>query len=342
MKQTMKKWLGAFVALTLAGTLTACAEKESTKENTDGATGDKAPQELSLVLDWYPNAVHSFIYAAEEQGYFKEENLKVDIRMPSDASDPLKLVAAGQVDAAISYETQLIQARSEDVPVKSIAALVRHPLNVMMVREDSGINSPKDLAGKNIGYPAIPIDENFARDMIVRDGGDAAGTKYTDIGWDIVPSLTGKKVDAVIGGYKNHELLILEKNGIQVKSFELTDYGVPDFYELVLATGDKTLEEKRPALEALVRALTKGQQYVEANKEAALNSLLEKQSADFPLEADIEKQSLDILVPLMNAGDKPFGYQDQAVWKEMADYMLTNKIITKDVNVDDVMVNLVK
>ena len=34
------------------------------------------------MLDWYPNAVHSFIYAAIEKGYFKEEGVKVNIKFP--------------------------------------------------------------------------------------------------------------------------------------------------------------------------------------------------------------------------------------------------------------------
>ncbi|HEU4964139.1 MAG TPA: ABC transporter substrate-binding protein [Bacilli bacterium] len=342
MKPTIKKWMGALVALSLAGTLTACGNKQDNQDTAEQGTSAKEPQELSLVLDWYPNAVHSFIYAAEEQGYFKDENLKVDIQMPSDASDPLKLAAVGKVDAAISYETQVIQARSEDVPVISVAALVRHPLNVVMVREESGINSPKDLAGKNVGYPAVPLDEYFVRDMIEKDGGDATDTKFTDIGWDIIPSITGKQVDAIIGGYKNHEQLLLEKNGVHVKAFNLQDYGVPDFYELVLATGESTLKDKKPALEAFVRALGKGQAYVAAHKDEALNSLLAKQSTDFPLEEDVEKQSLDILLPLMDAGDKPFGYQDESVYQTMIDYMKEHKIITNDVKASEAMQNLVQ
>lgn len=105
------------------------------------------------MLDWYPNAVHSFLYAAEAEGYFAEEGLEVEIQMPADTNDALKLVAAGKVDLALSYQPQVLMARGEQIPVKSIAALVRHPLNHLMVAADSGITRPESCPASK---PDIP------------------------------------------------------------------------------------------------------------------------------------------------------------------------------------------
>ena len=60
-----------FVLLTLIG----CTGKEQNKES---ANSGKL-EDVDLVLDWYPNAIHSFIYVAMEKGYFKDEGLKVNI-----------------------------------------------------------------------------------------------------------------------------------------------------------------------------------------------------------------------------------------------------------------------
>jgi len=337
------KRLTSFVlTAVLAGSLAACGgANNSAPAETPAADKTKetaaAPTELTVVLDWYPNAVHSFLYAAEEQGYFKEENLKVTLKMPSDTNDPLKMVAANQVDAAISYQPQVVQARSENVPVVAIAALVRHPLNVIMARKDSGIASPKDLAGKNIGYPSIPLDESIVRNVVKANGADDSSVKFTDIGFDIVPALTGKTVDAVVGGYINHEKLILEKNGIALNVFKPSDFGVPDYYELVFATSDATLEKKKDAFAAFLRAAAKGQAYVAANKEKALESLLAKQAKEFPLEKDIETKSLDILIPLMDAGKEPFGSQSLDSYQKLIDWMHKEKLIKKAVKAEDVM-----
>ncbi len=335
-------WNATRIALPvlLAAGLAACGS-QTAGTNQPAPSADE-PVELTIALDWYPNAVHSFLYAAEEQGYFKEENLKVNLQMPSDSNDPLKMVAAGKVDAAISYQPQVVQARSEDIPVVSIAAVVRHPLNVIMTRQDSGISNPKDLAGKNIGYPSMPLDESIVRTVVKKAGGDDSGLKFTDIGFDIVPALTSKNVDAVVGGYINHEQVIMEKNGIPVNVIKPSDFGVPDYYELVIATSDDTLGKKQQALEAFLRAAAKGQAYVAKNKEKALQLLLSKQAKEFPLEEDVEKKSLEILLPLMDAGDKPFGSQTAESWQTLIDWMKQEKLIKQDVNAEQVMKNLTK
>lgn len=338
----MQKWSKTVAALLLTAGLAACGNQSGAEQSAPGTNQTNAHTELTVALDWYPNAVHSFLYAAEEQGFFQAENLKVNLQMPSDSNDPLKMAAAGKVDLAISYQTQVVQARSEGIPVVSVGALVRHPLNVIMTRQDSGIDTPQKLAGKSVGYPSVPLDESIVRNVVKQAGGDDSRISFTDIGFDIVPALTGKKVDAVVGGYKNHEQLILEKNGIPVNVFAPTDFGVPDYYELVMTTSDDTLGKKQQAIEAFMRAATKGQQYVKDNKEKALDLLLSKQANEFPLEKDIETKSLDILIPLMDAGDKPFGSQTTASWQTLIDWMKKEKLITQDVKVDEIMRDFVK
>lgn len=77
------------------------------------------------MLDWYPNAVHSFIYAAIEKGYFKEEGVKVNIKF-SNPTDPLTLAAAGKVTVGLYYQPDVVMAKAnEQIPVKSIGAVVR-------------------------------------------------------------------------------------------------------------------------------------------------------------------------------------------------------------------------
>jgi putative hydroxymethylpyrimidine transport system substrate-binding protein len=334
--RSKKSWKTIVLALSMATGLAACSSPTEPAPG-ESAGANNQPTELTVALDWYPNAVHSFLYAAQEQGYFKEENLNVHLQMPSDSNDPLKMVAAGKVDLAISYQTQVVQARAEGIPVVSVAALVRHPLNAIMTRQDSGLDSPEKLAGKTIGFPSIPFNESIVRTVVKHAGGDDSGLTFVDIGFDIVPALTGKKVDAVVGGYINHEQLILEKNGIQVNVFPPTKYGVPDYYELVLTTSDEQYEQKKAAFEAFMRAAAKGQQYVKENPKPALDLLLKGQAKEFPLEEDIETKSLEVLLPLMDAGDKPFGYQTEESWQALIDWMKEKNLITGDVKATEIM-----
>jgi putative hydroxymethylpyrimidine transport system substrate-binding protein len=321
------------LALTLSLAVVGCG-----KTSNSGSSGQE--QELTVLLDWYPNALHSFLFAAEKEGYFKEAGLKVKLKTPAGTDDAVKLLAAGKADLALSYQTVIAISRAEDIPVVSLAAIVRHPLNQLFALEQSGIKRPKDLEGKNIGYPSIPLDEAIVNTMVKTDGGDPAKVKYTDIGWDLIPAMTTKKVDAIIGGYINHEKLLLEKEGVKLSTLDPVKYGVPDFYELVLASSEDGLKKNREVYQKFWEAAAKGYEYTVKNPEASLKNLLEQQNKDFPLDPEVEKKSLDILLPLMDAGKDTFGSQTEASWQRIIDWLNNAGQLKKAPAAKDAFTNL--
>ena len=62
------------VMATVAMFFSGCSSKSTTTDE-----GSKQLEEIDVVLDWYPNAVHAFIYEAIEKGYYEEEGLKVNV-----------------------------------------------------------------------------------------------------------------------------------------------------------------------------------------------------------------------------------------------------------------------
>ncbi|CAM3096074.1 ABC transporter substrate-binding protein [Paenibacillus lupini] len=331
---------GLAVGLVFTLLLAACSSTKDSNNSGSSAGKEKETEELTVLLDWYPNAVHTFLYAAEEQGYFAEEGLKVKLQMPADTTDALKLVATGKADLALSYQMQVALARAEEIPVVSVGAIVRHPLNQLFVTEASGIKSPKDLIGKKVGYPSVPLDEALVNTMVQADGGDPSKLDYVDIGWDLIPAMTTKRVDGIIGGYINHEKLLLEKEGEKLTSFNPADYGVPDYYELVLTASEKELDSKGDTIKRFLAAAAKGQAYTASHPDEALQLLLDKQSTDFPLDADIEKQSLSILLPLMDAGEEAFGSQTEESWNKVINWLTEQDQIKTPVKAADAFRNL--
>lgn len=332
----MKKRILILISVMLL-VLSACGKQESSDKASAGA---EKLQKVSLMLDWYPNAVHSFLFAAQEKGYFKEQGLDVEIQMPADTNDPLRLVAADQIDMAISYQPQVLVARGEDIPVQSFAALVRHPLNQVMVPAESAVQSPKDLAGKTVGYPSIPLDEAIIDTMVKADGGDPEKAKMVDIGWDLIPAMATKKTDAIIGGYINHEKLLLEKEGHPVRTLNPADYGVPDYYELVVVGSEKGLKEKPEVFKKFMAAAAKGQEFVQDNPEEGLAILLKHEDKSSPLEKDIETKSLEILLPLMDAKEKTFGHQDPETWEKVTQWLQDTQVVKTKINPEDAYINL--
>lgn len=336
-----KAWLSVAIVLVLLGTAGCTSAKQSESESGAG-TGTESSEEteLTVLLDWYPNAVHTFLYAAEEQGFYKEAGLKVNLVPPADTNDALKLVATGKADLALSYQMQVAIARAEEIPIVSVGAIVRHPLNQLMVLESDEIRSPKDLVGNSIGYPSIPLDQAIVNTMVKADGGDPSKLTYTDVSWDLIPAMTTKRVDAIIGGYINHEKLLLEKDGAKVTAFDPAKYGVPDYYELVLTASEDGLKSKGDAIKKFIEASAKGQAYTKSNPDQALKLLLDAQSKDFPLDAEIEKNSLNILLPLMDAGEEPFGSQSEQTWSTVINWLTEQGQLSKAVKPEEAFRNL--
>ncbi|WP_146551419.1 ABC transporter substrate-binding protein [Rummeliibacillus sp. SL167] len=332
----MKKWLNIVILLIFIIVAAGCNGKAQPKEE-----NGKKLDHISIMLDWYPNAVHSAFYVAQEKGYFKEEGLNVKIEMPADTNDPLKLAATGKVDLAISYQNQTILSKSEGIPIISVAAFVRHSLDELMMKKSSGIHSPKDLEGKNVGYSSSELSEAVIKTMVEADGGDFSKVKMTDVGWDLIPSVATNRVDAIIGGYINHEFVLLNKEGYDMKSIQNSDYDVPDNYELVLVTGQKTFHQKKDAIKRFWKAVAKGQEEVKKNPKESLQILLDHENDSFPLDKDVETKSLEILLPRMEDDGLPFGYQEKKSWGKTENWLFKKGVIKNHVNINDVMDNIV-
>ncbi|WP_232293597.1 ABC transporter substrate-binding protein [Stigmatella aurantiaca] len=296
-----------------------CSDKKGSSPTEASQGQGKALKKVSVVLDWYPNAVHIPILAAAQQGFFAAEGLDVDIKMPADnPTDGIKLVGAGKETFALYYAPDVLLAQAEGIPIVSVGAIVQRPLNGIMVPENSGIQSPKELEGKQVGYPSTSLSISLVNTMVKAAGGDPQKVIMTDVSWDLIPAITTQRVQAVTGAFINHEKLLFEKKGIKIRYFAPTEFGVPNYYELVLITGKQTARQDMGTVEAMLRAMAKGYAWAQTNQTAALGLLIKGQSSHFPLDEEIEAQALQMLLPWMEGEGARFGTQDAGTWEATA------------------------
>lgn len=346
--QTRKRlYVLLFVGVLVLGSLLAACQEQSPGGTTDGeGNGDAGAGELvdiDIMLDWYPNAVHSYLYVAQEKGYFADEGLNVNIRFPANPTDPIQLAATGDITLGITYQPDVIMARARGIEVKSVAAIVRSPLNHIIYMDDEAITSPSDLVGKKVGWPGIPVNEPLLKTMVEADGGDFNEVEMIDVGFELGSSIISGRVDAVIGAYINHEVPVLQHKGYDVHYFNPIDYGVPSFYELVIVTNDKNWAEQEDAIRAFWRAATRAHEDVKNNPTAGLDTLFAHQDqANFPLIREVEEQSLDILLEKMEAPNEAFGSQYVESWEETIQWLLDAGLIEEEPSIDDIFVNIVE
>lgn len=326
------------VSIALAGALAATMLTGCGAKKEDG----KKLREVNVVLDWYPNALHAFIYDAIEKGYYKEEGLDVKIQFPANDNDALALVAAGKSEIGLYYEHDVIQAVAEQgTKIRSIGAVVQSPLNIVLSLKDKNIKSPKDLVGKKIGYAGTVMSEALINTMMKDVGADTSDVDMINVGFELMSSMTTDNVDATIGCLVNHEVPQLENEGYDVNYFMVSDYGIPNYYEGVFLANNKMIDEEPEVLEGFLRASEKGFHDFQDDPKGTLAILMDNQNEEnFPLTQEVEEKSVQTLLPLMETKDAKFLSQSKENWQENIDWMYEQGLIKNKVDVSDVMIDL--
>lgn len=306
----------ALVALALG--LAACGEKS------EEATGEAQP--FSLTLDFYPNPDHAGIYMAQKLGYFKEAGLDVSIAAPSDPSAPIKLVAAGRTDLAISYEPEVALAREQGLDVVAVAALVNRPLTSMIWLKKSGIKGVADLRGKTVATAGIPYQEAFLKTILARVHLSPSDVKSVDVGFGLLPALVGGSAQAMLGGYLNVEAIDLCERGKEPVVTPVDRLGVPTYDELVLVANRKRLEEDPEKYRLFIAALERGTNAAVARPGAATKAITE---ANHDLEPKLTAAEVKATLPLLGARvrGQPYGYMDPGEWRAFAGWMRDNDLV---------------
>jgi putative hydroxymethylpyrimidine transport system substrate-binding protein len=239
-----------------------------------GGAEPGAPKGATLVLDFQPNAVHSGIYAAQANGYFRDAGIDLSIQEPSSTADSAKLLETGRADFAVMDINDFGIARERGLDLVAIAAIVQRPLASVIARDPTEIRTPADLAGKTIGVTGVPSDDAVL-DTVLRSGGvDPSNVHRVTIGFNAVADLAAGKIDAATA-FWNAEGVQLQQMGIPIREFRVDQFGAPRYPELVVATSsDRLSGEHCPTALALVRGLERGYLAMKHSPDAALNDLL--------------------------------------------------------------------
>jgi putative hydroxymethylpyrimidine transport system substrate-binding protein len=314
--------VAAALTLLVVLALSACGAKE------DVTTTRGAVDRVDLVLDYLPNADHAPIYAAQQIGAFRDAGLDVRIRTPSDPAAPLKLVAAGQADLAISYEPEVLLARDKNLRVASIGALVQKPLTSIMSLKGK-VKTPKDLGGKKVGTAGIPYQTAYLQTIARASGVDPESIHEVNVGFNLVPSMLSKKVDATLGAFWNIEGVQLQRQHKDPTIIRMDEAGVPTYQELVFVANMDRLRQKGvgAVMRRFLQAVARGAKAVKADPALGADALVK---ADKDLDRATQlaqvKATLPVFFPTNPAF--PWGYQNADEWKAYGQWMLENKLVS--------------
>ena len=120
--------------------------------------------------------------------------------------------------------------------------------------------------------------------------------------------------------------------------FRPTDYGIPNYYSLVFVAGEDNVNKNSEKYKKFLKACSKGFYDMKNDPEGTLDILLANQNEEnFALDPDVEKQSMDILLPLMEKENAPFLSQEAECYEENIKWLKDNGLIEKDIKPEDVI-----
>lgn len=292
------------------------------------------PYKLTVTLDWTPNPDHIGLYYARDRGLFSAAGLDVTVRAPSDPTSPLKLVAVGRTDLAVSYEQEVFYAAAKKVPVVAIAAVVPRPLNSLMWI-DKSITSIAGLKGRKIGITGVPSDYATLDTVLAKGHLKRSDVHIVSVGYNLLPALLAHRVDAVIGVYRNVEGVDLTQRKLKPTVIPVDRAGVPSYDELVLVASRDRLA-KDPAYAAAVKrfvtAFVQGTTQARAHPGTSLQILSKDTSGN--------KAFLKVATPLTLAllkGPHGVGCMQTSEWQRFGTWMYARHLLAKPIAARTVM-----
>jgi putative hydroxymethylpyrimidine transport system substrate-binding protein len=317
-----RTFLLACACLLSALALSACGSKND-------ALSAPSAKSFSVMLDFFPNADHAALYSALAHHDFRAVGLDVKLESPAEPSEPLKLLAAGRVDLAISYEPELLLARDRGLKLVSIGALVQRPLTSIIALPSRHIAKVADLAGKRVGTAGIAYQAAELKTALEAANVNPGSVREANVGFNLIPAMLSGQVDATLGGFWNYEGIQLRLKHKHPVVIPVDQAGVPTYNELIVVAREDEARHDGQDLRSFLQALTRGEREVRADPVAATTTLLAANpSLERRLQLESIRQTLPAAVP--KESGRPFGWQRPADWAAFGRWMLGHHLLKHD------------
>jgi ABC-type nitrate/sulfonate/bicarbonate transport system substrate-binding protein len=281
--KSMRIQVSIFVVLTML-LLTACgSSNETTSVSKNSETTENSEElemkELTLMGVRDPQISAAQIIA-DKLGYFEEEGIDVTNHLIENGPEMGAMIAGGSAPISLMSNFLAITLKSSNVPIKVVAVLDQMAGTQAMVgSKDLKLDSAKDLEGLTIGLPngaevryAI---ESMGKELDV----DINKIKFINIGpSDGLAALQKGDIDALAawepfitkGIQAGGEFILSGRESNLPKKQGDVDW--LSVHSTVMATDD-FLKENPNTIKAIIRALKKGTDYINSNREEAIKTL---------------------------------------------------------------------
>jgi NitT/TauT family transport system substrate-binding protein len=315
------------ILIAIAILLTACGDGDNPTATIE------PPTPVKFQFSWVHNIEFVGAYMAQENGYYADENLDVEL-VPGgyDEADnfivPIDQVVSGEADFGVADALLLVKAREDGQPVVAVAALFqRHPLALASLSERN-ITRLEDLVGATVHM--TPTSQAMYYAMLATqdiDPSEVNEVERTD--FTIAPIVDG---DAdVIDAWVTNEVVDLTLAGYEINFIMPSDYGI-DVYPNVIFTTEEMIANNPDVVQRFVNATVQGLRAALDDSEKAAEAIVKYNDE---LEIEAQKVAMQRAIPLINPQDSPPGMMQAAVWEQTLDIALEQKVISAPIDIEE-------
>jgi len=299
------------------------------------------PAKVTLILDFVPNAVHVGIYRALAAGYYKRENIDLQVVQPTSTQETLKLIDAGKAQFGLADGSDVAGLINAGGDAQAVMALVQRPLGGLIALASEHLASPASLAGKTVGITGVPSDLAVLDTELRHAGVSPSRVHVVTVGFNGPQALLAGRISAFTGFIPDEGVTLQAGGGAgggagghPITSFALDENGGPVYPGLVAFTTRKLIAADPLLVRDFVAATTAGYQDALRDPARALDDLL---SANPGLPRGLTAASLAVYLPLFSGRSTttsatssarlPFGMLQSANVAAMSRWMLASHLI---------------
>src|SRR5436309_11952797 len=309
-----------FLSMLILLVLTTAACGSTT--TTGGSTSPAALTKVSIGLGYLPDIQFAPFYVAQTQGYYRNAGLDVTFHHGI-VNDLIGSMVLGRDNFVFASGDEELVARSKGLKVIDVATIFqKYPVS-LIVPADSSIHTLADLKGHTIGEPG-PYGATYIGLLALLYHAHLTPSEVhiTEIGFTQVTALLTHKFDAVVG-YSNNEPIQLSNHGLQVRTFDVSDY--QRLISNGMITTESTLHNQPDVVRGFVQAIIEGLKEVIANPQEAVQI---SQSYVQGMDTTNAMSVLQATIPIWQGNDqKPLGYNDKATWQSMEQFLVSQNVI---------------
>ena len=261
--------------------IVGCSEvrdsNDAVQANTDQmlATDGKSLTNVTLQLNWFPEAEHGGYYAALVHGFFAAEGLDVEIIPGGPGSPVIQKLVANQTTFVVGNADQVLTGRNQEAEVTALFAPIQMSPRCIMVHASSGIERLDELQNMTV---ALSAGRAFA--LYMQKKLSLEGVRVVGYPGSMAVFLNDKNFAQQ--GYVFSEPFIAEQQGGDPHVLMVSELGFNPYASLLITRSD-TVAAKPELVAAMVRASKQGWQMYLASPEKT-NAAIHQQNEEMGLE----------------------------------------------------------